>query len=170
MASIDRIVLESSDPAAAPAFYRAAFGLSDQVAVRGSDAATSGFRGFTVSLTVARPSIVDGFVSSALAAGATPLKPAAKSFWGYGGVVQAPDGSIWKFATSNKKDKGPDTREFESMVLLLGVADVAATKEFYVLRGIAVAKSYGRKYVEFDLREARAVRPQSIGEGRRRTG
>ena len=37
----------------------------------------------------------------------TPLKSAAKSFWGYGGVVRAPDGTIWKVATSAKKDTGP---------------------------------------------------------------
>jgi hypothetical protein len=35
------------------------------------------------------------------------------------------------------------------MVLLLGVADVAASKRFYVERGLDVAKSFGRKYVEF---------------------
>jgi hypothetical protein len=34
-------------------------------------------------------------------------------------------------------------------VLLLGVADVAVSKRFYVDRGLAVAKSFGRKYVEF---------------------
>jgi hypothetical protein len=35
-------------------------------------------------------------------------------------------------------------------VLLLGVADVAASKRFYLDHGLAVAKSFGRKYVEFD--------------------
>ena len=35
------------------------------------------------------------------------------------------------------------------MVLLLGVADVKATKQFYVDRGLAVGKSFGSKYVEF---------------------
>jgi catechol 2,3-dioxygenase-like lactoylglutathione lyase family enzyme len=34
-------------------------------------------------------------------------------------------------------------------VLLLGVADVAASKKFYVDHGLAVAKSFGRKYVQF---------------------
>ena len=81
--------------------------------------------------------------------GATALKPAAKSFWGYGGVVQAPDGTIWKVATSAKKDTGPATRQIDDFVLLLGVADVAATKRFYVDHGLAVAKSFGSKYVEF---------------------
>ena len=30
-----------------------------------------------------------------------------------GGVVQAPDGTIWKVATSAKKDTGPDTRQVD---------------------------------------------------------
>jgi hypothetical protein len=34
-------------------------------------------------------------------------------------------------------------------VLLLGVADVIASKRFYVDRGLAVKRSFGRKYVEF---------------------
>ena len=34
--------------------------------------------------------------------------------------------------------------------LLLGTADVAASKRFYLDRGMSVAKSFGRKYVEFD--------------------
>jgi hypothetical protein len=33
---------------------------------------------------------------------------------------------------------------------LLGVADVKATKQFYISRGLAVGKSFGSKYVEFD--------------------
>jgi hypothetical protein len=77
------------------------------------------------------------------------LKPPRKSFWGYGGVVCAPDGAIWKVATSSKKDTGPATRGIDEIVLLLGVADVAASKRFYVARGLNVAKSFGRKYVEF---------------------
>jgi hypothetical protein len=78
-----------------------------------------------------------------------PLKPAAKSFWGYGGVVQAPDGTIWKVATSAKKNTGPATRRIDEIALLLGVADVRAGKRFYVDRGFEVAKSFGGKYVEF---------------------
>ena len=35
-------------------------------------------------------------------------------------------------------------------MLLLGVADVKASKRFYVDRGLAVAKSFGSKYIEFD--------------------
>jgi predicted lactoylglutathione lyase len=98
---------------------------------------------------VSQPGTVNSLFDSALGAGATPLKPAAKSFWGYGGVLQAPDGTIWKVTTSAKKDTGPTTRQIDQMVLLLGVSDVAATKRFYVEHGLDVAKSFGRKYVEF---------------------
>jgi predicted lactoylglutathione lyase len=150
MSAIEAVVLDVADPAAAEAFYSAAFGLGPRVGVRASDEPSSGFRGFTLSLVVSQPSTVDSLVGSALDAGATALKPAAKSFWGYGGVVQAPDGAIWKVATSSKKEKGPATREVDDVVLLLGVEDVKATKAFYVDRGLTVAKSFGAKYVEFD--------------------
>ncbi len=150
MTAIESITLEVSDPAAAGAFYSTAFGLGDLLALRASDAPTTGFRGFTLSLVVSQPATVDEFVSAALDGGATPLKPAKKSFWGYGGVVRAPDGAIWKVASSSKRDSGPATREIDEIVLLLGVADVAATKRFYVEHGVEVAKSFGRKYVQFD--------------------
>jgi predicted lactoylglutathione lyase len=88
-------------------------------------------------------------MDAAVAAGATPLKPAAKSLWGYGGALRAPDGAIWTVASSAKKDTGPATRKIDEFVLQLGVEDVAASKRFYVDRGLAVAKSYGRRYVEF---------------------
>jgi uncharacterized glyoxalase superfamily protein PhnB len=149
MPSIESIILEVADPTAAGHFYTSAFGLQTQLRTRATEAPTTGFRGFTLSLTVSQPATVSGFIDSALDAGATPLKPAAKSFWGYGGVVQAPDGTIWKVATSAKKNTGPATREIDQIVLLLGAADVAASKRFYVDRGLAVAKSFGRKYVEF---------------------
>lgn len=35
-------------------------------------------------------------------------------------------------------------------MLLLGVENVKAAKQFYLDRGLAVAKSFGSKYVEFD--------------------
>lgn len=150
MTSIESVILEVPDPAAARAFYAAAFGLGDRLRVRASNAPTRGFRGFILSLVVTQPSTVDNLIGTAVDAGATTLKPARKGFWGYGGVVQAPDGAIWKVATSAKKNTGPATREVDDFVLLLGVDDVKATKQFYVDRGLAVAKSFGSKYVEFD--------------------
>jgi hypothetical protein len=65
-------------------------------------------------------------------------------------VVQAPDGTIWKIATSAKKDTGPATREVDEVVLLLGVDDVKATKDFYAAKGLSVGKGFGGKYAEFD--------------------
>ncbi|MFE7352894.1 glyoxalase [Streptomyces sp. NPDC057543] len=148
MTSIESVTLEVADPTAADRFYTA-FGSGAQVHLRASKAPTTGFRGFALSLTVAQPADVNGFIGAALDAGATALKPVSKSLWGYGGVVQAPDGTIWKVATSAKKDTGPATGRIEQTVLLLGATDVAASKRFYVDRGLTVAKSFGRKYVEF---------------------
>ena len=150
MTSIDSVTLEVPDPKVANAFYTAVFGLGPQLGLRASEAPSTGFRGFTLSLVVSQPGAVDGLVGAALDAGATPLKPVKKSFWGYGGVVQAPDGTIWKVATSSKKNTGPATRRIDEIVLLLGVSDVAASKRFYVDRGLEVARSFGRKYVQFD--------------------
>jgi len=149
MTSIASVTLEGADPTSAEAFYTA-LGLRGQVDVRAAEEPTSGFRGFTLSLLVSQPSTVDGLLGTALDAGATTLKPAKKSFWGYGGVVQAADGSIWKVATSAKKDTGPASLQFDGIALLLGVADVKASKRFYVDRGLTVAKSFGSKYVEFN--------------------
>jgi hypothetical protein len=148
--SISSVTLEVPDPAAADGFYRSAFDLDSRLQLRRSDAPTSGFRGFTLSLVVSQPATVDNLISAALEGGATELKPVKKSLWGYGGVVAAPDGTIWKVATSAKKDTGPSTKEIDDMVLLVGATDVAASKHFYTERGLEVTRSFGRKYVEFD--------------------
>ena len=148
MTTIDSITLEVADPAAAEQFYFATFGLANQVHLLASDTETAGFRGFTLSLIVAQPSTATSLFDSAVAAGATVLKPLEKSLWGFGGVVQAPDGAIWKVATSAKKEKGPETRQIDQVVLLLGATDVGASKKFYVDRGLEVGKSFG-SYVEF---------------------
>jgi catechol 2,3-dioxygenase-like lactoylglutathione lyase family enzyme len=146
---ITSLTLEVPDPAAADAFYGAAFGLGSRLRFRASQAPTAGFRAFTLSLVVSQPANVDRLIGGALDAGASVLKPAAKGFWGYGGVVAAPDGTIWKVATSSKKDTEPATRHVDDIVLLLGADDVPASKRFYVERGLTVARSFGRKYVEF---------------------
>jgi predicted lactoylglutathione lyase len=150
MTSIQTVTLEVPDPTVADAFYRAAFGLGTQLTLRASEAPTTGFRAFTLSLVVSQPATVDALFGAALDAGATPLKPAKKGLWGYGGVLRAPDETIWKVATSTKKDSGPATRQIDDIVLLLGVADVAASKRFYADHGLTVARSFGRKYVEFE--------------------
>lgn len=163
MTSIDHITLEVADASAAQPFYDAAFGLGDRVRVRASDTPSTGFRGYTMSITCAQPADVNAYVESALAAGATTIKPVAKTFWGVGGTVQAPDGAIWKIATSEKKDSGPAKREPESVVLLLGVDDVGASKQFYAARGLPVGKSFG-SYVQFDLKDS----PVQLGLYKRR--
>ncbi|WGX96649.1 glyoxalase [Nocardioides sp. L-11A] len=150
MNSIQILTLEVADPAAARDFYTRAFGPELPLSFRAGQSPTDGFRGFHISLTMAQPADVDGLVATALEAGATTIKPVTKSLWGYGGVLRAPDGAIWKVVSSSKKNTRPVSREIESIVLLLGADDVAASKRFYVERGFGVAKSFGRKYVEFE--------------------
>jgi predicted lactoylglutathione lyase len=161
--SIASATLEVPAPEAAYRFYTA-FGVDTHIGLRASEAHSTGFRGFTLALTVPRPATVDSFLGAAVDAGATVLKPAAKSLWGYGGVVQAPDGTIWKVATSAKKDTGPATREIDEIVLLLGVEDVKASKQFYVGRGLTVARSFGGKYAEFASGESSPVKLALVSE------
>ncbi|AQZ66798.1 unnamed protein product [[Actinomadura] parvosata subsp. kistnae] len=149
MTAFASVTIEVSDLAAAQAFYQAV-GLARYVNVRVSDEPTTGFRGFALSLVASQPGDVDALMTAALDAGATTLKPATKSFWGYGGIFRAPDGTICKVASSSKKDSGPAARRIDQVALLLGVADVKASKRFYVEHGLAVGKSFGGKYVEFD--------------------
>ena len=149
MSGISGLTLDVADTTEAEAFCKA-LGVDDLVSVRATDEPSTGFRGYTLSLIVSQPGNADAYLDAALAAGATVLKPARKSFWGYGGVVQAPDGSIWKFACSSKKDSEPVSRSYDDLALLLGVEDVKVTKQFYVDHGLTVAKSFGSKYVEFD--------------------
>ncbi|MER7948883.1 glyoxalase [Streptomyces sp. NPDC096079] len=154
--SLASVTLEVADLEAARRFY-SSFGVDTYIRLRASETHTTGFRGFTLALTVSRPATVDGFFGAAVEAGATVLKPAARSMWGYSGVVQAPDGTIWKIATSEKKDTGPATREIDAIVLLIGVEDVKATKELYVGQGMTVAKSFGGKYAEFAAGQSGAL-------------
>lgn len=153
MATIQHVTIEADDPIAAQEFHARAFGELPWLRVRQGDAPSDGFRGFTLSLVVAQLSTVDALVDSAVEAGATPVKPASRSLWGYGGAVRAPDGTVWTVASASKKetgDAGSTTRQVDDVVLQLGVEDVAASKEFYVGQGVPVAKSYGRRYVELD--------------------
>ncbi|WP_049556499.1 glyoxalase [Nonomuraea sp. SBT364] len=155
MTSILSVTFEVPDPAAADDFYATAFGVGDRVRTRESQAPTTGFRGYLMSLVVSQPSTVDSLFGTALHGGATALKPPTKSFWGYGGVLRDPYGTLWKIASSSKKDTGPATRDIDDIVLLLGGDDVAAAKSVYVEHGLSVTKSFGRKYVEFDTAPVR---------------
>ncbi|MGB6038409.1 MAG: glyoxalase [Gordonia sp. (in: high G+C Gram-positive bacteria)] len=149
MTKINAITLQVADVASAQKFYDSAFGISDRLQLVEGAEPSSGFRGFVTSLVVADPTVVDSFIEPALAAGAREIKPAKKSFWGYGGVLQAPDGAIWKVAASSKKPTGAPPRTIDSMVLLLGTGDISVSKSFYEEQGLPVEKSFGRKYVEF---------------------
>jgi predicted lactoylglutathione lyase len=150
MATIEYVTIEVADTAVADHFYSAAFGLGTRVRLRAAEAPTTGFRGFTLSLIVSQPATVNSLIDTAVDAGATPLKPAAKSLWGYGGAVQDPDGTIWTVPSSAKKDTGPATRQIDEFALQLGVTGVAPSKRFYADRGFDVSRSYGRRYVQFD--------------------
>ncbi|SDZ14895.1 VOC family protein [Herbiconiux ginsengi] len=163
MTTIDSLILDVPDAAAAEAFYTAAFtqsGLNGRLRVRqaapgdgAASTATSGFRGYTLSITVFQPATVHAFIDAAVAAGATVLKPVSKSLWGVGGSIQAPDGAIWKVATTAKKNTDPGDRRIDKIVLLIGADDVAASKAFYGQQGLPVGKSFG-KYVEFAMPES----------------
>lgn len=148
--TIDALTLDVTDVTAAEAFYAQAFGLRGRLRFRLADAATSGFRGYTISLVVSQPANVHALVDAAIAGGATAIKPVSKSLWGVGGSVRAPDGAIWKVATATKKDTTPASKDVDEIILLLGAADVVASKDYYTERGIPVAKSFGRSYVQFD--------------------
>lgn len=151
MTNINHIILEVPDMSAAKAFYAAGLDVDKQIELRqASDEPSEGFRGYSISLIAAQPSTVDNLYKSAIDAGGTEIKPVSKSFWGYGGTLRAPDGAIWKIVSESKKDNGPATNEFDDIVLLIGVEDVKATKQFYVDQGLTVGKSFGSKYVEFD--------------------
>lgn len=151
MANIDSVTLEVANPSTARSFYDAAFGLGeDRLSLRAGETPSTGFRGFHISLVSDQPGDVHALFDSAVAAGATVLKPLAKSMWGHGGVVQAPDGTIWKMATSAKKDTRPAERRFDEIVLLIGAEDVSASKKFYVGHGLTVGKSFG-SYVDFKM-------------------
>jgi len=147
--TIDSLTLDVPDVAAAQAFYDEAFGLGERLRFRTADASSSGFRGYTLSLVVSQPGNVQLLFDAAVAAGASVCKPAAKSLWGFGGVVQAPDGALWNVATSSKKDSRPATKSIDDLVLLIGAADVRASRAFYAEHGFDVRKSFG-SYVDFE--------------------
>lgn len=147
---INSVIIESDDVASARRFVDEALGLGDVVQVRASDEPTAGFRGFSLSLVFEQPADVDRVAAAALAGGATQVTPVAKSFWGYGGSVRAPDGTVWTLASSSKKNTAEATGRVAQVVLLLGASDVRATKAFYDGAGLAIGRSFGSRYVEFD--------------------
>ena len=150
MQTIDSLTLDVAEPAASQAFYERAFGLGSKVRARAAQTPSTGFRGFSISLIVGQPSSVDSLYETAVAAGATTVKPATKGMWGYGAVVQDADGVVWKLATSSRKEKGLPARQIDDVVLLLGASDLGASKKFYVGRGLEVKRSFPGRYAEFN--------------------
>ncbi|GAA1487450.1 glyoxalase [Brachybacterium sacelli] len=149
MTTITQLLLESEDPETAARFYAEALGLGDRISTRGTDEPSTGFRGATVSLIVPDPVVVDGFLDAGTAAGARAVKPATRNLFGYGGTLQAPDGTVVTVATSSKRPHGATPGTIDELVLQLGVTAVAESRDFYVARGTEVAQSYGRKYTSF---------------------
>lgn len=152
--TISAVTVGADDVVGAERFY-AELGLGERVRVRPAEHASDGFRGYTLSPLVLDPRQADAFVEAAVHLGGTVIKPPKKSLWGYGGSVRSPDGSVWTVASAAKNPpKGASSApplEYESLVLLLGVEDVKASRQFYADQGLPVGKSYGGKYVEFDL-------------------
>lgn len=146
--AVTSITIEAADVAAAEHFY-AEIGLADRISVRQSAEASEGFRGFTISLIVSQPANAELILDAAIAAGASVIKPAAKSLWGFGGTVQAPDGSLIKVATSTKKNSAAPSPQVDDIVVLLAASDVPASKRFYREQGFVPGKSFG-SYVEFE--------------------
>ena len=159
--AINSIVIESDEVEMTDDFVGRAFGLNHLVGVRSSHAPTDGFRGFSISLVFEQPADVDMAAAAAVEAGAQLLKPVAKSFWGYGGSLRAPDGTVWTLASSSKKNTAEPTGRASQIVLLVGVDDVRETKDFYRERGVSISRGFGSKYVEFDTGPAITLAIQS---------
>lgn len=74
-------------------------------------AAGQGFEGFALAHNVASEAEVDAVVALAVAAGATPVKPPQKVFWGgYSGYFKDPDGHLWEVAHNPFFRVGPSDR------------------------------------------------------------
>ena len=149
MPSVHTLTVHAAEPTTSAAFYRDALGLGPKIDVQGDADPGPGFRGFAISLLVAQPADVHLLLDRAVAAGATALKAAKASLWGYGAVLQAPDGTAVKIATSAKQDRGPASAQVDQVVLLLGAEDLAASKRCYVAHGFEVARSFPRTYAQF---------------------
>jgi len=126
-------------------------------------------RGFTLSLTVSQPP----------PSTAHRRRPRLRRLAAEGGCKSlwatrrrtSPGRDDLKVATSAKKDTGPATGRSTGSCSCWS-RDVAASKRFYVDRGLAVAKSFGpqvrRVRHSVESRQAGALRAPCPGQGRRR--
>ena len=75
------------------------FGLADLAADQGRAGAALGTGAATLAQNFGTEAEVDAAFATALAAGATALKPPEKVFWGgYSGYWADPDGHVWEMA------------------------------------------------------------------------
>ncbi len=146
MVTIGSVTLDVPDTSAAKSFYNQR-GSTPRVRRRGADAGT-GFRGYTLSLVVSsRTSWTRS--SSRTRRRRHRSETGEEESVGVRRRRTGPRRGDLEGRDVVKKNTGPAERRFDDIVLLLGVDDVKASKQFYVDRGLEVAKSYGRKYVEF---------------------
>lgn len=110
MTTINNLTLDTPEPTAAKAFHTA-LGVDAHITARDADAPTTGFPGFTLSLVVSQPNIVDAYIEAALDNGGATITPAKKSLWGNGGVVQAPTAPCGKSRHRRRRirDRPPGT-------------------------------------------------------------
>ena len=81
--------------------HLALFGLDDLAKDQGVPTATLGHGAMTLARNFASEPEVDAAFALALAAGATPVKPPEKVFWGgYSGYFADPDGHVWELAVN----------------------------------------------------------------------
>lgn len=75
------------------------FGLKDLATDQGRPEVSLGMGGVTLAQNMASPADVDTAYAEAVAAGAAPIKPPAKAYWGgYHGFYADPDGHVWELA------------------------------------------------------------------------
>ena len=154
MTSIESIILEVPDPAAAEHFYAAAFGLGDRLRRaprRRPDQRLPRVHG----VPRGRPAEhVDSLIGTAVHARRDDAQARQEELLGLRRRGAAPDGAIWKIATSAKKNTGPATREVDDVVLLLGVAMSRRANSSTSTAAWPSRESFGSKYVEFDAADS----------------
>ncbi len=104
--SMDMITFFQTDGSVLGLYARDALAEDAKVPADGS-----GFRAVTLALNLASTDEVDTVFAEWVAAGATPLKPPERVFWGgYSSYVADPDGHLWELAHAPGFTIGADGR------------------------------------------------------------